>query len=367
MDVFVELSQFLGIVLLGCAMVTGGLYWIYGRGFTFRLWVGLIPSIVVVCLASYGLSMMGGVSNLVVTLSALSFGVIGVLINYIIFSRSLVSRLDRIVRELNRTADRLSTSSDQINKATNEVADSTSSQAASIEETSSSLDEIASMTQENGENSAKAKEAMDSADSSFEQAHNRLNELAETMESISEVGTQTSQINKTIDEIAFQINLLSLNASVEAARAGEAGTGFAVVAEEIRNLAQKTTRSAQDIEELLSDNRQRIDKGVELTRETNDSFKHASENVEEVSNHISQITSYTSEQSTGIEQVNSAVGDMNEKIQQNSASTDETAGFAEELDKLAGKVKHNSDILFDIIEDRNSEGYNGREKNKNGH
>ena len=152
------------------------------------------------------------------------------------------------------------------------LSEAASEQAASLEETSSSLEEMASMIKSNADSTAKANGLMSGAKETIEKANASMSQLTVSMKEIASASEQTQKIVKTIDEISFQTNLLALNAAVEAARAGEAGAGFAVVAEEVRNLALRAAEAAKNTSNLMGDIVGKIQAGEKLVNTTNQDF-----------------------------------------------------------------------------------------------
>jgi methyl-accepting chemotaxis protein len=159
------------------------------------------------------------------------------------------------------------------------------------------------------------------------------------MERIESASKEIAQIISLIDEIAFQTNLLALNAGVEAARAGEAGAGFAVVAEEVRGLAQRSTVAAQEIKQLISKSSDEVSQGVELVTATQTSLGQITGHVSNINEQISTIAKAASEQLLAIKEVNVAVTDMDRMTQQNAAMVEEsnaaTTQMSEEISELS--------------------------------
>jgi methyl-accepting chemotaxis protein len=205
------------------------------------------------------------------------------------------------------------------------LSDSSSEQAGSIEETSSSLDEMASMTMKNADNTAEANNLMMVVREAIEKSNNAMMELTRSMKDIASASEETQKIIKNIDEVAFQTNLLALNAAVEAARAGEAGAGFAVVANEVRNLALRATDSAKNTANLIQDIVNKVRGGEKLVSVTNDAFGSVISSARKVQELMEEIAAASREQSDGINQINSAVADMNRVTQQNAANAEELA------------------------------------------
>jgi methyl-accepting chemotaxis protein len=205
------------------------------------------------------------------------------------------------------------------------LSDSSYHQAASLEETSASLDEMASMTRQNASNTGEANNLMTAAKHSIEKANVSMSDLIRSMKDIAVASEQTQKIIKSIDEVAFQTNLLALNAAVEAARAGEAGASFAVVAEEVRNLAMRATDSAKNTASLIEDIVNKVKGGESLVSVTNDAFSEVTVSSTKVVELMGEIAAASQEQSQGIDQVNKAMGDMNRVTQQNAANAEELA------------------------------------------
>ncbi len=167
--------------------------------------------------------------------------------------RSVNGVLTRAVIELSESAEQVSSAAHQVSGSSQSLAQGSSEQAASLEETSASSEEMSSMTRKNAENSQQAAAFMNAVSQRVAEANRTLADMMASMEQIGASSGKISKIIKVIDEIAFQTNILALNAAVEAARAGEAGMGFAVVAEEVRNLAQRSAQAARDTTSLIEE------------------------------------------------------------------------------------------------------------------
>jgi methyl-accepting chemotaxis protein len=207
------------------------------------------------------------------------------------------------------------------------LSEAASEQAASVEESSASLEELASMTKNTASSTAKADDLMTGVKGKIEKANTTLGQLMVSMKEIATASEQTQKIVKTIDEISFQTNLLALNAAVEAARAGEAGVGFAVVAEEVRNLALRAADEARNTSQMMTDILGKIRTGEQLAQATSQDFVQTRTSSTEVVELMGGIAKATREQSQGIEQINASILDLNRVTQQNAASAQELASI----------------------------------------
>ena len=206
-----------------------------------------------------------------------------------------------------------------------QVADGSSSQASAFEETSAAINEIVSMTKQNAENARFADRLISENSGLVEQADQSMLDLDQSMKLISEAGLEIGKIIKAIDEIAFQTNLLALNAAVEAARAGEAGAGFAVVANEVRSLALKSTEASKATADLIKNTIGKIDQGSEMVKKTGDLFDRIFAGTQKAKNLIGEISAASREQPQGLDQINQAIVQIEGVTQQNAAGAEEMA------------------------------------------
>jgi methyl-accepting chemotaxis protein len=207
------------------------------------------------------------------------------------------------------------------------LSEAASEQAASIEETSASLEELSSMTKGNAESTSRANALMAGTKQTIEKANASMGQLTVSMKEIASASEQAQKIVKTIDEISFQTNLLALNAAVEAARAGEAGAGFAVVAEEVRNLALRAAEAARNTSGMMSDIVTKVRTGEQLVQSTNQDFVQMQSSSNEIVGLMGGIAEASREQSDGIEQINKAILELNRVTQENAASAEELASI----------------------------------------
>lgn len=222
--------------------------------------------------------------------------------------------------------------------AADTLAQRTEQQAAALEETSAALEEITCTVESSSQRANEAAGAAAAAQSDAADSTNIVTNAMAAMERIESASKEIAQIISLIDEIAFQTNLLALNAGVEAARAGEAGAGFAVVAEEVRGLAQRSTTAAKEIKQLISKSSDEVSQGVQLVTATQTSLGHITTHVSNINEQITTIAKAAAEQLLAIKEVNVAVTDMDRMTQQNAAMVEEsnaaTTQMSEEISEL---------------------------------
>ena len=267
-----------------------------------------------------------------------------------LFTRSISSPIKNAVHQMSEAANQVASASSQVASSSQSLAEGASEQAAAIEETSSSLEEMSSMTKQNAENAHHASLMMSNdAKESYRLINHKMNLMKDVVDASVKASEETAKIIKTIDEIAFQTNLLALNAAVEAARAGETGAGFAVVAEEVRNLAMRSAEAAKNTESLIADSTKKIKQASTLFEEVNNELTHNRQIAQKVTEFINEIAAASGEQSQGIEQISKAVHEMDKVVQQNAANAEESASASEEMNAQAEQMKHVSHTLVNII------------------
>ena len=219
----------------------------------------------------------------------------------------------------------------QIHNGNQDLAARTEQQAASIGETASSMEELTQTVRQNADNARQANDLAGEARTTATEGGEMMDQVVSTMQGITDSSRQVTEIIEVIDSIAFQTNILALNASVEAARAGEQGRGFAVVANEVRTLASRSADASREIRELIDASNRKIGAGSEIVGQAGDTIRRVVTAVARMTDLIEEISVASGEQSNGIDQVNEAVVQMDQVTQQNAALVQQASAAASTL------------------------------------
>jgi methyl-accepting chemotaxis protein len=261
--------------------------------------------------------------------------------------RAIIEAMATAYSGLNATLADIKSQVGQIVSATNEVnasarnlAATSQIQSSAVEEISSSVEETDAVVRANADASQVMLKVVQSADEIGTRGLKTVDDMAEAMQSIRNSSGEIAKIIKVIDEIAFQTNLLSLNAAVEAARAGEHGRGFAVVAQEVRNLAQRSAKAARETADLIEAATANVERGVKGSEASEDAFKKISTEVKKIEETAHQIALSSREQAEGIAQISQAVGELSKTGMEVSAQSEELATAASQMEAATDGVSN---------------------------
>ncbi|MCL2388446.1 MAG: methyl-accepting chemotaxis protein [Defluviitaleaceae bacterium] len=255
--------------------------------------------------------------------------------------------INHITKTLRNTISEISDSSAQvfggsklISESAAELANGATTQASSVEELNAMMEQISIQTRENAENANSATTLADNSVDSAQNGNTNMQMMLNAMLQIKSASKSISRIIKDIQDIAFNINLLSLNAAVEAARAGEHGKGFAVVAAEVRNLAARSQKCASETAEIIETSIHQIESGANIAESTAESFATIVANAKTVLATVSTIAAASNEQYTAIEHISTGLGQITGVVQSNSAVAQEAAAASQQLSAQAEMLQH---------------------------
>ena len=268
------------------------------------------------------------------------------------FKHRITNANGKVEKGLNQLADTINemlvenkTNGLTINKSSNSLlknvellSTSSNEAAASLEETAGALEEITSTISSNNQNVLKMAGFANELSKSANEGKNLANETTISMDEINEEVKAINEAITVIDQIAFQTNILSLNAAVEAATAGEAGKGFAVVAQEVRNLASRSAEAANEIKSLVESATIKADNGKEIADKMINGYEGLNGNISKTLNLIEEVEIASKEQQSGIEQINSAVSMLDTQTQQNASVASQTREIAVSSQEIATKI-----------------------------
>jgi len=272
-----------------------------------------------------------------------------ILLGILYFPLRSLGRLDEVTRQMRQASEEVYSASSEVAATSQSLAQGSSEQAASLEETSASLEELTAMTRQNADHAREANLVMRDTTQVVQKANETMGATQKAMEAVSQAGSEISKIIKTIDEISFQTNLLSLNAAVEAARAGEAGKGFAVVADEVRSLAQRAANAAKTTSQLIEGTVIRIAEGSNLVKQAETAFQDLSRGAQRVAQLVDEIAAASQEQAHGLEQISQAVNHMDNVVQSTASSAEEAAATSMQLSSQSQSLQMTVDRLEDLV------------------
>lgn len=253
--------------------------------------------------------------------------------------QEISSSLNHVLSAISASTDQVNSGAAQISSGAQSLASGASEQAASVEQLSASISKVAEQDKKNVGSINMATKNVRLANTSVQEGTGQMMLLADSMNKIAASSEQISHITKVIEEIAFQTNILALNASIEAARAGSAGKGFAVVADEVRNLAAKSAEAAKQTAELILESSEAVSQGTEIAGRISGMLTDAAEKALNAAKNIGDVEEAASEQAVAIAQISQGVAQVSKVVEVNAATAEESSAASEELSSLASSLR----------------------------
>ncbi len=254
--------------------------------------------------------------------------------------RHMKTELSDIILQVNRSADQVASASSQLSESAQTLSQGTVEQASSVEELAARINTISDQVKDTASGALELRGQTHHTGEEVSLCNQQMQNLMDAMDKIQTSSREIEKILKTIDDIAFQTNILSLNAAVEAARAGEAGKGFAVVAEEVRSLAAKSSEAAKNTSALIDRSTDAVNTGTEIARHTAQILEQVVGSIQSVVDSIDNIATVSTDQSEAVWQVSEGINQISVVVQSNSATAQEGASASEQLSAEAAELKH---------------------------
>ena len=267
--------------------------------------------------------------------------------------QKMVKNLNKVIGQVSISANEIASGSEQLSSASQNISNGSIQQAVSLEEISSSAEELDIQTKSNASNADEANKITIKSREGAEKGNRKMQEMLLSMNEINQASENISAIIKAIDEIAFQTNVLAINAAVEAARAGTHGKGFAVVAKEVRNLAQRSANAAKETERMIRNSVKKIETGVLTASETAEALKEIVSGCSEAERLVREIALASNEQSKGVSVIVDGMNQLSNVTQETASATEESSASTQELSNQAQAL--NEVVSHFILRDDDSE------------
>ena len=299
-------------------------------------------------------NLKGYIGEISVTLAAISDGNLTVetTMDYVGDFVSIKESLDEILKKLNGTmsqimesTDYVSNGADQMSVGAQSLSQGSVEQASTVEGLEMNVREISQRISQSAENAQQASQMVESVGTQIMESNQKMQEMIDAMREINESSNEISKIIKTIESIASQTNILALNAAVEAARAGEAGTGFAVVAEEVRALAGKSAEASKTTTDLIESSIQRVEHGSMIASEMASQLEFVVSGANQVMETTTRIADDSRMQAAAVSDIQEQISQISCVVQTNSAIAEESAATSEELSSQTKILKNLTDMF----------------------
>jgi methyl-accepting chemotaxis protein/methyl-accepting chemotaxis protein-1 (serine sensor receptor) len=267
----------------------------------------------------------------------------------VVVGRKFVMMFQRMASNLAAESRRVSEVSEQVSSASRALAEGATEQAASLDQTTSSMDQITGTIQQNAQHSRQASEYAEHAGSTMLELNEKFQSMTAVMHEINASSEKISKIIKVIDEIAFQTNILALNAAVEAARAGDVGMGFAVVADAVRNLAQRSATAAKDTEDLIDESIRNAREGRKQTDLVAQAMGEVTGHAQKVKELAGNVTRSSAEQAQRVDEIARVLHQMRVVTQRTASHAEESAAAGEEMASVSVNLRESATRFQEMV------------------